>query len=175
MAATSYSSGVYVWDLENPGPPVRTPTFGVSSAMFNESGTQLLTCLDQGIQIWDFVETANGPELKEPRLLECAVGSSRRLTHTFASDRAVIISSSQAVWKFSTSDFSNPEKLPSRFEQSAAISPNGRWLAIRSLPQPLFVVPYPSCEAGSWQPRWHRYDDSETAKPWSNLRAVLPP
>jgi WD40 repeat protein len=113
--------------------------FGVSSAMFNDSGTQLLTCLDQGIQIWDFAETANGRELKGPRLLESRVGSSRVLTHTFASDRAVIVSSDQAVWKFSRGDFLNPVKLPSRFEQSAAISPNGRWLAESSYYAPIYL------------------------------------
>jgi WD40 repeat protein len=137
VAATSYSSGVYVWDLENPGFHVRAPMFGVSSAMFNDSGTQLLTCLDQGIQIWDFAETANGRELKGPRLLESRVGSSRVLTHTFASDRAVIVSSDQAVWKFSRGNFLNPVKLPSRFEQSAAISPHGRLLAESSYYAPL--------------------------------------
>ena len=138
VAATSYAAGVHIWDLEKGGPPVKTYAMQTSSAMFNETGTQLLTCSEQGVNVWEFAETQSGPELKGPVLFEGQTGSSRYLTHTFGSERAVVVSTLPAVWSFPLSDFSKPTQLTSRDQQSAAINPDGRWLVESSYYEPVF-------------------------------------
>jgi len=130
LAATSYSSGVFVWNLDKGGLPAFSPFFGCASIAFNAGGDEILACSEQGVFVWPRAAAGEEPVLGEPRLLIGArVESSYRLTWTRSSPARIIVPSDKNNWAIHHGDFSDFLPLPSQIQQSAALSPDGRWLA----------------------------------------------
>ncbi|MCP5516291.1 MAG: protein kinase [Verrucomicrobiales bacterium] len=130
VAATSYNHGVFLWDLERGGLPAWVPLPKCSDASFNLSGTRLLTCSPRGIHLLNVEEGPGGLALGPPTLVQpCATSSSRRFTLTFSDPTEILVSASETNWALPRTDFSPARPLPSRDQETTALSPDGQWLA----------------------------------------------
>jgi WD40 repeat protein len=141
VAATSYSNGVYVWDLVNEGTPAFARFFQCHGAVFNTSGNQLLTLSEQRILSWDWTEGPEGHRLGGPKtVVESHTGSERRPTFVLSQPPQIVVPSKGTNWLLSRDDLSILRQLPSRDQSSAALSPDGRWLAESSFHSPIYLT-----------------------------------
>ncbi|MCB1125445.1 MAG: WD40 repeat domain-containing protein, partial [Verrucomicrobiae bacterium] len=130
VATTSYDRGVFLWDLERGGLPAWVSLPGCNNALFNLSGDRLLTCSPQGIHLLNVEERSGGFALGQPTLLQpCATSSSRRFTLNFSDPAEVVVSATETNWALPRTDFSSARPLPSRDQETTALSSDGQWLA----------------------------------------------
>ena len=157
VATTSFSAGLFVWDLERGGKPEWNYSFKCSSIAFSHAGDQLLSCSEDGIYRWNWNPSHARYPLNGPtRIADAVVENSRRMSKSYSDPSYLMIPSESHIWMINRHDFTDFQTLPGEHPESVALFPNAQNYVTSSFFEPIRMrnvdfpneIGYPTKDAG---------------------------